>query len=87
MSVYEFLSVDIDTDIDAKMSISGGKDGRFGSLYLISTLFYVDIKENRRYRRYCNNENVDIGIIMSISGTISYIIYRFELTLIVPDIV
>ncbi len=39
MSVYEFLSVDIDTDIDAKTSISGGKDCRFGSSYPISTFF------------------------------------------------
>ncbi len=39
MSVYEFLSVDIDTDIDAKTSISGGKEGRFGSSYPISTFF------------------------------------------------
>jgi hypothetical protein len=43
MSVYAFLSVDIDTDIDEKTSISGGKEGRFGSSYQISTFLYVDI--------------------------------------------
>ncbi len=62
--------------------ISAGKDGGFGLSYPISeTLFYVDIETKRRYRRFCDDyieRNVDIGTIMSISGTISCIIYRFE---------
>jgi hypothetical protein len=49
MSVHEFLSIDIDTDIDAKTSISGGKDCRFGISYPISTFVYVDIDARRRY--------------------------------------
>ncbi len=55
MSVYEFLSVDIDTDIDAKTSISGGKDGHFGISYPIST-FVTSISK----------ENVDIDVFVMI---------------------
>ncbi len=79
MSVYEFLSVD--TDIDAKTSISGGKNGHFGISYPISMFFYVDIEKNVDIDVFVmtiSNENVDIGTTMAISGTISYIIYRFE---------
>jgi hypothetical protein len=56
MSVYEFLSVDIDTNLDAKTSISGGKDPYFGSSYQISTFFDVNIEKKRRYRRFCDDD-------------------------------
>jgi hypothetical protein len=82
MSVYEFLSVDIDTDLDAKTSISGGKDPYFGSSYQISTFFDDNIEKKNVdidvFVMTISNVNVDIGITMLISGMISYLILRFE---------
>ncbi len=51
-------------------SISGGKDCRFGSSYLISTFFDVDIEEKNVdidvFVMSISNENFDIGLIISI---------------------
>ncbi len=37
-------------------SILGGKEGHFGSSYPISTFFYIDLEEKRRYRSFCDDD-------------------------------